>query len=54
MKFILKIIFSDMIFGLTGGTICAGRNSLSDFMVKLFGFQKVDIFQEWQKQLEQQ
>lgn len=33
-----------MIFGITGGTICAGRSSLSDYMVEHFGFMKVDIF----------
>ena len=33
-----------MIFGITGGIICAGRCSLSDYMVEHFGFKKVDTF----------
>lgn len=34
-----------MIFGLTGGLICAGRSSFSDYLVTHFGFKKIDIFQ---------
>jgi hypothetical protein len=36
-----------MIFGITGGSICAGRSSFSDYLVMKYGFIKIDFFSEF-------
>jgi len=33
-----------MIFGIVGGSICAGRNSFAQFISQKFGFKVIDIF----------
>ena len=41
-----------MIFGITGGTICAGRSTFADYLVDKYGFIKIDVFQEYMKTIE--
>ena len=36
-----------MIFAITGGQICAGRNTFADYLMKKYLFKKIDIFQEY-------
>lgn len=36
-----------MIFGITGGSICAGRNTVASYLVKKYKFKKIDIFKEF-------
>ena len=41
-----------MIFGITGGSICAGRSSFSDYLVQKYGFVKIDFFTEFTQSVE--
>lgn len=36
-----------MIFGLTGGAICAGRSTFAKYLVDGFNFKSIDIFVEY-------
>ena len=38
-----------MIFGIIGGQICAGRDTLASYLVSKYNFKKIDIFQEFCK-----
>ena len=38
-----------MIFGITGGQICAGRSTFAKYMVEKYNFIMIDVFQEYNK-----